>query len=202
MAVNYDEKILSSIGKRGKSDIDPSEIKNGVFIVDPNKLVVDSYDGPFIKDRYVPQEDLVMYANITARMAPDNHILENGVGESDIVVSLGQIGVNFLNPYRQAPRDDKSGKIIFGDKKFKDKFPLLIKFINSKTPLSIQVHPSNLLAKKHHNSFGKNEMWYIMDAEKEAELIVGFNKDVEKEKYIEHLKNSTLNKILNIELIL
>lgn len=121
MAVNYDEKILSSIGKKGETNTSGTT-DNGVFVVDPNKLVVDSYDGSFIKDRYVPQEDLVMYANITARMAPDNHILENGLGESDIVVSLGQIGVNFLNPYNQAPRDDKTGKIIFGDKKFKDKF--------------------------------------------------------------------------------
>jgi mannose-6-phosphate isomerase len=86
-------------------------------------------------------------------------------------------------------------------KRFKDNFPLLIKFIDAKTPLSIQVHPNNLLAMKRHNSFGKNEMWYIMDAEKEAELIVGFNKDVEKEKYIEHLNSSTLNEILNIEKI-
>ncbi len=129
MAVNYDEKILSAIGKPSKNlkkDDGSTIIPNvtGNFVVDPNKVIVDSYyDGiPTIKDRYVNQEDLVMYANITARMAPDNHILEGGNGESDIVVSLGQIGVNFLNPYKQAPRDDKSGKIIFGDEKFKNKF--------------------------------------------------------------------------------
>jgi hypothetical protein len=121
MAVNYDEKILSRIGSRTDNKLN-EEIKNGIFVVDPNKIVTEDYSGQYIKDRYVKQEDMVMYANITARMAPDNHILENGNGDSDIVVSLGQIGVNFLNPYSQAPRDEKSGKIIFGDKKFKDKF--------------------------------------------------------------------------------
>ena len=82
---------------------------------------------------------------------------------------------------------------------FGNDFPLLIKFIDAKTPLSIQVHPSNELAKERHNSFGKNEMWYVMQAEKNAELIVGFNQKVEKDNYQKHLNNSTLTKILNIE---
>jgi mannose-6-phosphate isomerase len=82
---------------------------------------------------------------------------------------------------------------------FGNEFPLLIKFIDAKTPLSIQVHPSNELAKQRHNSFGKNEMWYIMQADEDAELIIGFNKEVEKEEYISHLEDSTLMDILNIE---
>lgn len=48
---------------------------------------------------------------------------------------------------------------------FENDFPLLIKFIDVKTPLSIRVHPSNELAKERHNSFGKNEMWYVVQAE-------------------------------------
>ncbi len=82
---------------------------------------------------------------------------------------------------------------------FENEFPLLIKFIDAKTPLSIQVHPSNKLAKERHNSFGKNEMWYVMQAEDNAELIVGFNQKIAKENYKEHLNNATLNEILNIE---
>lgn len=82
---------------------------------------------------------------------------------------------------------------------FGNDFPLLIKFIDAKTPLSIQVHPSNALAKERHNSFGKNEMWYVMQAEEGAELIIGFNQKVEKESYTNHLNNSTLSEILNIE---
>ena len=76
-------------------------------------------------------------------------------------------------------------------KAFGTEFPLLIKFIDAKTPLSIQVHPSNALAKERHDSFGKNEMWYIMQADKDAELIVGFNQEVEKEAYINHVEKGT-----------
>lgn len=84
-------------------------------------------------------------------------------------------------------------------KTFGDNFPLLIKFIDAKTPLSIQVHPSNELAKERHNSFGKNEMWHVMQAEENAELIVGFNQKFEKKIYTEYLNNSALSEILNIE---
>lgn len=82
---------------------------------------------------------------------------------------------------------------------FGNDFPLLIKFIDAKTPLSIQVHPSNKLAKERHNSFGKNEMWYVMEAEKDAELIIGFNQEIDKESYQKHLNKSTVTEILNIE---
>ena len=67
--------------------------------------------------------------------------------------------------------------------RFGNDFPILIKFIDAKKDLSIQLHPNDLLAKERHNSFGKTEMWYIMDADPGANLIVGFNNDVEKETY-------------------
>ncbi|PRP66232.1 type I phosphomannose isomerase catalytic subunit [Nonlabens agnitus] len=57
--------------------------------------------------------------------------------------------------------------------RFGDEFPLLIKFLDAKENLSIQVHPDDIIAKKDHGSFGKTEMWYIMDHEEEAEIIVG-----------------------------
>jgi len=91
---------------------------------------------------------------------------------------------------------------IVGTKNYKifgNDFPLLIKFIDAKKPLSIQVHPSDDLAKKRHDSFGKNEMWYVMEADKNAELIVGFNKQIDEKEYVKHLNNLTLNEILNIE---
>ncbi len=82
---------------------------------------------------------------------------------------------------------------------FGENFPLLIKFIDAKKPLSIQVHPGDELAKQLHNSFGKNEMWYVMHADKNSELIVGFNQEVNQEMYQDHLANATLDKILNVE---
>lgn len=83
--------------------------------------------------------------------------------------------------------------------RFGHDFPILIKFIDAKQDLSIQLHPNDELAKKRHNSFGKTEMWYVMDANPGAELIVGFNKDVEKEEYIKSLKENTLLDLLNYE---
>lgn len=79
--------------------------------------------------------------------------------------------------------------------KFGNEFPLLIKFIDAKTPLSIQVHPSDEIAKERHNSFGKNEMWFVMQAEENAELIVGFDKLLDKNTYQEYLKK---NKVLEV----
>lgn len=82
---------------------------------------------------------------------------------------------------------------------FKDKFPLLIKFIDAKEDLSIQLHPNDELAAKRHNSFGKTEMWYVFQADKGSNLIVGFNQDMTPEKYLKHLENKTLTEILNFD---
>ncbi len=84
-------------------------------------------------------------------------------------------------------------------KHFGKKFPLLIKFIDAKEALSIQLHPHDDLAKKRHNSFGKTEMWYVMQADVKANLIVGFQKDVTKQEYTQHLENKSLTDILNID---
>ena len=84
---------------------------------------------------------------------------------------------------------------------FKDKFPLLIKFIDAKEDLSIQLHPNDELAAKRHNSFGKTEMWYVMQADENAKLIVGFNQKVTPELYLKHLADKTLTKILNFDTV-
>ena len=80
---------------------------------------------------------------------------------------------------------------------FGNKFPLLIKFIDAKEDLSIQLHPNDELASKRHNSFGKTEMWYVMQADKDSNLIVGFNQKVTPELYLKHLQDKTLPEILN-----
>ncbi len=76
-------------------------------------------------------------------------------------------------------------------------FPLLIKLIDARDNLSIQVHPSDDYALKNENSFGKSEMWHIIDAEKDAGLYVGLNKDYSKEEIEEKLKDSTIEECLN-----
>ncbi|WP_222983713.1 type I phosphomannose isomerase catalytic subunit [Flagellimonas meishanensis] len=85
--------------------------------------------------------------------------------------------------------------------RFGHDFPILIKFIDAKQDLSIQLHPNDALAKKRHNSFGKTEMWYIMDADPGAKLIVGFNRDVDKKEYIQSLEDNTLTDLLHYETV-
>ncbi|OYX26156.1 MAG: mannose-6-phosphate isomerase [Flavobacteriales bacterium 32-35-8] len=119
------------------------------------------------------------------------------VEDNETKVSGGVLEGKTLRDLIKAYKEAFVGSKVY--EAFGDEFPLLIKFLDAKTPLSIQVHPSNELAKERHNSFGKNEMWYIMQADEDAEIIVGFNKEVTKEDYVAHVDNSTVTDILNIE---
>lgn len=75
--------------------------------------------------------------------------------------------------------------------------PVLIKFIDAKNELSVQVHPDDSYAKKHENgSLGKTEMWYVLDATKQASLIYGFRHDMEKQTLKESLENGTVERYL------
>lgn len=76
-------------------------------------------------------------------------------------------------------------------------FPMLAKLIDAKQDLSVQVHPSDAYALAHENSFGKTEMWYIVEAEKGAGIYLGFKKDVTQEEYEQAIKNHTLTELLN-----
>lgn len=76
-------------------------------------------------------------------------------------------------------------------------FPLLIKLIDAQDNLSVQVHPSDEYALKNEGSFGKSEMWHIIDADENAGLYVGFNKDYSKEEIELRLKNNTILDTLN-----
>jgi len=76
-------------------------------------------------------------------------------------------------------------------------FPMLVKLIDAKQDLSVQVHPSDAYALEHENSFGKTEMWYIVEAEKGAGIYLGFKKDVTQEEYETAIKENTLTDLLN-----
>src|SRR5690554_1093650 len=82
---------------------------------------------------------------------------------------------------------------------FGTKFPLLFKFLDLSEDLSIQVHPNDEIAQKRHNSFGKTEMWYIIQADNNARNIIGFKEKSSPEEYLEKLKNKTLLNILKEE---
>lgn len=113
------------------------------------------------------------------------------------VVSNGELKGTSLKDLLNVYGEELVGKKVYGQ--FGNKFPLLIKFIDAREDLSIQLHPNDALAKERHNSFGKTEMWYVMQAEKEARLIVDFKPGVTIDSYLEHLENKKLPEILNSE---
>lgn len=78
-----------------------------------------------------------------------------------------------------------------------DRFPVLIKFIDAKKDLSIQIHPDDDYALEIENEFGKNEMWYVVDCEPGAFLYCGLKKDSSKEEIRERIENNTITDILN-----
>ncbi len=84
-------------------------------------------------------------------------------------------------------------------KKFGKQFPLLFKYLDARDDLSIQVHPNDALAKARHNSFGKTEMWYVMQADEKSRLIVGFKHKSSPKEYLEHLKNKSIVSLLDTQ---
>jgi mannose-6-phosphate isomerase len=112
-------------------------------------------------------------------------------------VRNGFLAGNSLEELIEVYMGDLVGDSVF--EKFGTLFPLLIKFIDANDVLSIQVHPDDKLAREQFGSFGKTEMWYIVEAEPGSEIIIGFNQAVTKEAYLSHLKNKTLLSILNSE---
>lgn len=94
-------------------------------------------------------------------------------------------------------KEDLLGRAVY--EKFERRFPLLIKFIDANDDLSVQVHPNDEIAKERHNSFGKTEMWFIIQADKGARLISGFNRQVSREEYLEAFNTGKLFHLLNQE---
>ena len=82
-------------------------------------------------------------------------------------------------------------------RRYGDSFPLLIKLIDAKRDLSIQVHPDDAMAQRRHGSFGKNEMWYILDADEGATIATGFKRPITPEEFDRHLAEGTLLDVVN-----
>lgn len=133
-------------------------------------------------------------------------ISESSIGESWEISNVP----NAATLVAQGPLKGKSleelialyGAQFLGEKvvaNFGNTFPLLIKFLDAKLPLSIQVHPNDEIAMERHHSFGKNEMWYVLEAEADAELIVGFEKPLSKENYLQKLNENSILDVLHRE---
>ncbi len=121
----------------------------------------------------------------------------SGVKSDVSVVDGGELNGRSLADLLEEYKDELVGKAVY--ERFGNTFPLLVKFIDAADDLSIQVHPDDELAKKRHNSFGKTEMWYVIEADPGSSLIAGFNQEVNQEVYVDKLNSGHLTDILNRE---
>jgi mannose-6-phosphate isomerase len=129
--------------------------------------------------------------------------LQDGIGESwelshvddnySIVDNGSLAGKSLDELIRTYGRQLIGGKVM---EQFGDRFPLLIKFIDARDNLSIQVHPGDELAEKRHHSFGKTEMWYVIKAEEGAALYSGFSKQTDAAEYVKRVGDNTIMEVM------
>jgi mannose-6-phosphate isomerase len=115
------------------------------------------------------------------------------------IVSNGFLAGNSLEEIIEVYMGDITGDIIYDS--FGVEFPLMIKLLDAREVLSIQVHPDNDLAKKRHNAHGKTEMWYILEALPDSKIYWGFSETIDKEVFLEHLNKNKIQQIINTETI-
>ncbi len=112
------------------------------------------------------------------------------------VVRNGFLEGNELPELIEVYMGEMVGEAVFD--RFGATFPLLIKFLDTDDDLSIQVHPGDAMAMERHHSKGKAEMWYVVDAEPGAEIMLGFRKDVTPGLFREKLMDKSLKELLNV----
>lgn len=123
--------------------------------------------------------------------------LVSGLEGQNSIVSNGNFAGDELNDLIETFMGDLVGDEVFN--KYGERFPLLIKIIDPLDNLSIQVHPDDELAHKVDQYNGKTEMWYVMNAEKGAELVSGFNREVTAEEFEKAIINKNIGELLNYE---
>lgn len=121
--------------------------------------------------------------------------LLSGLEGQNSIVCNGDFAGDELNDLIETFMGDLVGEDVFN--KYGERFPLLIKIIDPLDNLSIQVHPDDELAQKIGLYNGKTEMWYVMNAEKGAQLVSGFNRDVTPKEFEEAVANKSVEGMLN-----
>jgi mannose-6-phosphate isomerase len=151
---------------------------------------------PILKERIWGGEKLKTVLNkpITSQITGESWELSTVEGDVSVVANGGLKGKSLSELINDLP-NEILGTAVY--KRFGKQFPLLFKYLDAREDLSIQVHPNDELAKERHNSFGKTEMWYVMQADDDARIIVGFKEDSSKEEYLENLNNKSLVSILD-----
>jgi mannose-6-phosphate isomerase len=121
----------------------------------------------------------------------------SGVSDCQTVISNGFLEGNELNEILEIYMDELVGEKVYA--RFANEFPILVKLIDANDWLSIQVHPDDALAASRNVGSGKTEMWYVLDADRGAQLITGFNRKMDATAYLESLSQKRLKEVLNFE---
>lgn len=114
----------------------------------------------------------------------------SGVEDHETIVKEGPMKGKRLNELMAEMKDKLVGRDNY--QRFGDEFPLLIKFIDARQDLSIQVHPNDEVAHKQGKPHGKTEMWYLMESDKDAKLYCGLKKEITPEKYKKMVEDDTI----------
>lgn len=118
----------------------------------------------------------------------------SAVPTSKSIVSNGELaGRDLVSVVDEAP-DEILGKAV--SEKYNGQLPLLVKFIDSAKPLSIQVHPNDEMARREHGKSGKTEMWYVIDAQPGSFLYAGFKQEITLEEYKRRIADGTITDVL------
>lgn len=150
---------------------------------------------PILKQTLWGGERIIPFKNLNESLPNVGESWEiSGVKDNESIVADGPDKGLTLTELVGKHRGELVGESNY--KRFGYKFPLLIKFIDAKQDLSIQVHPTDELAEKRHNSFGKTEMWYVVDADKDAKLRSGFSEQIDSNEYKERVENNTITDVL------
>lgn len=150
---------------------------------------------PILKDRIWGGTKLKTEFNKPIESETTGESWELSTVSGDVsVISNGEYQGKSLTELIQSFPEEILGAKVY--QKYGTEFPLLFKFLDARDDLSIQVHPNDELAKERHNSFGKTEMWYVMQADENARIIVGFKEKSSKEEYLEKLEEKELLSIL------
>lgn len=151
---------------------------------------------PILKERIWGGTKLKSLLNkpITSAITGESWELSTVDGDVSVIAHGDFAGKSLTDVINQYP-NEVLGTQVF--KTFGNQFPLLFKYLDAREDLSIQVHPNDQLAQERHNSFGKTEMWYVMQADEDSNLIVGFKKDSNATEYVDNLNDKTLLSILD-----
>ncbi|MBE0391105.1 type I phosphomannose isomerase catalytic subunit [Flavobacterium sp. PL002] len=151
---------------------------------------------PILKERIWGGEKLktMLGKPIISSITGESWELSTVKGDVSVVANGSLKGKSLMAVIAEMPKEVLGTEV---HARYGDQFPLLFKYLDARQDLSIQVHPNDELARKRHNSFGKTEMWYVMQADSDAKIIVGFKDDSNPAEYLSHLKDKGLLSILD-----